>query len=70
MKNLSRLVGIQSDENCDEILKFLEAELKSKVKEIKILGEQDKILVAGLNTTLNNIQPHRSLWTHRYGKTK
>lgn len=57
MKYLKKLVSIKSDENCDEILNYLKSELMHRVKELKILGEEEKILIAGLNTKLNNIEP-------------
>lgn len=57
MRNLEKLVAIKSDENCNQIIKFLENELTGKVKELKIIGEDAKILIAGLNTNLKNIQP-------------
>lgn len=57
MKNLEKLVGLKSDGNCNEILKFLKRELTDKVKEIEILGDDTKILIAGLNCNLNDIEP-------------
>ena len=57
MNNLEKLVGLKSDENCNEILKFLKNELTDKVKEIEILGDDTKILIAGLNCNLNDIEP-------------
>ena len=57
MKYLKKLVSIKSDENCDEILNYLKSELMYRVKELKILGEEEKILIAGLNTKLCNIEP-------------
>lgn len=57
MKNLEKLVGIRSDENCDLILDFLKDELYGSAQEIKILGDETKILIAGLNTKLKDIEP-------------
>ena len=57
MKYLEKLVSIKSDENCDEILTYLKNELVFRVKDIKILGKDEKILIAGLNTKLSNIEP-------------
>lgn len=55
LENLSKLVSIRSDANCKEILKFLKSELTGKVEEIKVIDE--KIFIAGINTTLKDIEP-------------
>lgn len=57
MKYLEKLVSIRSDENCDLILEFIKEELSSKVDEVRILGESNKILIAGINTKLNDVEP-------------
>ena len=35
MKNLKNLVAIKSDENCDEIIEFLNNELSCKAEQIE-----------------------------------
>lgn len=57
MENLEKLVAIKSDENCNQILEYLKNQLTGKVKEVKIIGEDAKILIAGINTNLKDIQP-------------
>lgn len=57
MKNLERLVAIKSDNNCDEILNFIVEELKNKVTEIKIFGNDVKVLLAGINCCLKDVEP-------------
>ncbi len=57
MKNLEKLVNIRSDENCDEILKTIYNELDGKVQEINIFGQSSKILMAGINTKLKDVEP-------------
>lgn len=57
MKNLEKLVNIRSDENCDKILKKIYEEMKDKVQEIKILGQENKIFLAGINTALKDVEP-------------
>lgn len=57
MKNLEKLVAIPSFENCEEILEYLKGRLENKVQELQILGTDKKILLAGLNTNLQNIEP-------------
>lgn len=57
MKNLEKLVAIKSDENCNQILEYLKNELTGKVKEIEIVGENVKVLIAGINTNLKDVQP-------------
>ena len=58
MEYLEKLVSIKSDRDCDEILKFIYDELKDKVKEIKIIENNNtKFLIAGINTILKDINP-------------
>ena len=57
MNYLEKLVGIRSDENCDQILEFIKDELSDKAVEVKIFGDDIKILIAGINTNLSNIAP-------------
>lgn len=57
MKYLEKLVAIKSYENCNEIIEFLKNELTGKVKEVEVLGDSIKILIAGLNCNLKNIEP-------------
>lgn len=57
MKNLEKLVAIKSDENCNQILEYLKNQLASKVKEIKLIGEDTKILIVGINSNLKDIEP-------------
>ena len=57
MKNLQKLVSIKSDLSCDEILSFLQSELKDKVCDIKIFDENNssKVMFVGINTKLADI---------------
>lgn len=57
MLNLEKLVNIRSDENCDLILEKIKEELESSVSEVKILNKTSKILLAGINTKLKDIEP-------------
>ena len=57
MENLKKLVGIKSNKNCNEILNFLQKELKNKVFDLKIYEKDKKIMLIGINTKLKNIQP-------------
>ncbi len=57
MLNLEKLVNIRSDENCDKILDKIYEEMKDKVQEIKILGQKNKIFLAGINTGLKDVEP-------------
>ena len=57
MKNLERLVAIESYENCNKILDYIKNELESKAVEVKVFGDDTKILLAGLNTQLFDICP-------------
>ncbi len=57
MKNLERLVAIESYENCNKILDYIKNELESKAVEVKVFGDDTKILLAGLNTKLFDICP-------------
>lgn len=57
MENLEKLVAIKSDENCNQILEYLKNQLTGKVKEVKIIEKDAKILIAGINTNLKDIQP-------------
>lgn len=58
MKNLEKLVGIRSDENCDSILEFLKTELNGTAQEVAIFGDETKILIAGINTKLKDVEPN------------
>ena len=57
MENLEKLVAIKSDKNCNQILEYLKNQLTGKVKEVKIIEKDAKILIAGINTNLKDIQP-------------
>ena len=60
MEILKNLMKIRSDKDCDEILKYIENELKDKVEEILyIKNEQDNKLnmLVGINCKLKNIEP-------------
>lgn len=57
MKNLGKLVSLRSDENCDKILEFLTNELQDKVEEIKVVGDERKGLLVGINTNLRDTEP-------------
>ncbi len=57
LEKLEKLVSIRSDKNCDLILEFIKNELIDKVEEVKIFGDNKKVLIAGINTHLKNITP-------------
>ncbi len=57
MENLEKLVAIKSDKNCNQILEYLKNQLTGKVKEVKIIEKDAKILIAGINTNLKDVQP-------------
>lgn len=57
MENLKKLVSIKSDKNCEEILNFLQKTLKNKVFNLKIYKKDCKILLVGINTKLDSIEP-------------
>lgn len=57
MKYLEKLVSIRSDKNCDKILEYIKAELDKTAVEVRIFGVENKILLAGINTKLKNIEP-------------
>lgn len=57
MENLKKLVSIKSDKNCEEILNFLQKTLKNKVFDLKIYKNDCKILLVGINTKLDSIEP-------------
>ncbi len=57
LEKLKELVKIRSDENCDLILEFIKNQLMNKVEEVKIFGSNKKILIAGINTNLKDVNP-------------
>ena len=57
---LNELVSIRSDNNCDEILAYIENKLKDKVEEIiyvKNKEDNKNNMLIGINTKLKNIEP-------------
>ena len=67
MKNLQELVSIKSNENEEEIIKYLQTKLTGEVEEIKIIkNEQDnkKSILVGVNTKLEGVCPHCAFRTH------
>ena len=58
MEYLEKLVSIRSDENCDQILNYIKTELESKAVDVKIIQDDTTILIAGINTQLNDVCPH------------
>ncbi len=57
MKNLEKLISLRSDKNCDEILEFLTTEFEGKVEEVKVVGDEWKGLLVGINTKLRDTEP-------------
>ena len=60
MENLKKLIAINSYENKDQIINFLNDYFTGKVKEIKIVKNKEnnnKNLIIGINTNLKDIKP-------------
>ena len=58
--NLRELVKIPSNENCDEIIKYLKNKFEEKAEEILILKNKendDKSIIVGINTKLKDVEP-------------
>lgn len=67
MENLKELVKIKSDQCGDEIIEYLKEKLQSKAMEIKIVEnkqDQKKSILIGVNTSLNDVCPHRAFRAH------
>ena len=57
MENLKKLVSIKSDKNCEKMLIFLKKTLKNKVFDLKIYKSDVEIMLVGINTKLDSIEP-------------
>ena len=67
MNNLKQLVKIKSDDNKEEIIKYIEDRFKNLANEILIVKNkenEDKSILIGLNTQLAGVNPHRAIRTH------
>ena len=60
LTNLRELINIPSNENCDEIIKYLKNKFEEKAEEVIVVKNRendDKSIIVGINTKLKDIDP-------------